>query len=156
MFRLLKSLRSMAAKDGLGRTVKRLRMLNGPSFANGELKGVDAHGNRYYERFDEEGPHHQINRERWVEYADLNDYDASSVSPEWQGWLHHIVKETPDEAPPVQPKYKLPHHKQEFSRFGERANYVPPHHYLNGDQVSQKSVYEPWKPSAAKQKDDEQ
>ena len=36
-------------------------------------------------------------RHRWVEYADAVDYDASSVPPEWHGWLHHITDHTPEQ-----------------------------------------------------------
>jgi NADH:ubiquinone oxidoreductase subunit len=38
-------------------------------------------------------------RHRWVEYADAVDYDASSVPPEWHGWLHHITDHTPEQVP---------------------------------------------------------
>ena len=34
---------------------------------------------------------------RWVEYADIHNYDASMIQPEWHGWMHHMYDETPDQ-----------------------------------------------------------
>ena len=42
-------------------------------------------GNRYFENLDY--PHGQ---HRWVEYADIHNYDAASVPPEWHGWMCHM------------------------------------------------------------------
>lgn len=36
-------------------------------------------------------------RHRWVEYADKSAYNASSVPPEWHGWLHYMTDHTPEE-----------------------------------------------------------
>lgn len=61
----------------------------------GELKGTDKFGNRYYE--DLELPYGQ---HRWVEYADIHNYDASMIQPEWHGWMHHMYDETPAPSAP--------------------------------------------------------
>jgi len=58
----------------------------------GELKGVDKFGNKYYENLDLPYGQH-----RWVEYANVHDPDASAITPEWHGWMHHTFDETPDE-----------------------------------------------------------
>jgi len=58
----------------------------------GELKGVDQFGNKYYEDLDLPFGQH-----RWVEYANIHNPDASSITPEWHGWMHHTFDETPDE-----------------------------------------------------------
>lgn len=32
---------------------------------------------------------------RWVEYADIHNYDSSSVTADWHPWLHHMSDHTP-------------------------------------------------------------
>lgn len=64
------------------------------AFTGGQV-GEDALGNRYFEAKRSDPP-----RRRWVIYKGSND--ASRVSAEWHGWLHHTFAETPDKAlPPV-------------------------------------------------------
>ena len=60
--------------------------------------GEDSNGNKYYEN-----TAYQSGRHRWVEYADLDNYNASSVPREWHGWLHHA-----DDAPGL-PDREAPH-----------------------------------------------
>lgn len=57
----------------------------------GTLKGTDQFGNQYYEQID--GVQH--GRHRWVVYGDLQNYNTTSVPPEWHGWLHHITDDDP-------------------------------------------------------------
>lgn len=59
--------------------------------------GQDSLGNRYYEAKAAD-PALGYKR-RWVIYAGAND--SSNVPPEWHGWLHHQVAETPDVALPA-------------------------------------------------------
>ncbi len=47
--------------------------------------GCDCCGNKYFRSRNDE--------KRWVLYAE--DFDASSVSPIWHGWLHQTVNEIP-------------------------------------------------------------
>ena len=54
---------------------------------NGELVGEDAVGNRFYETSD--------GKRRWVIYA--GEAEASHVSPDWHGWLHHTFEDTPSD-----------------------------------------------------------
>lgn len=62
---------------------------------NGAETGRDALGNVYFEtKAGRKGP-----SRRWVIYAGSND--ASVVPPEWYGWLHHTVDETPADLPPA-------------------------------------------------------
>eukprot|EP00595_Chromulina_sp_UTEXLB2642_P000034 CAMPEP_0196761828 /NCGR_PEP_ID=MMETSP1095-20130614/1123_1 /TAXON_ID=96789 ORGANISM="Chromulina nebulosa, Strain UTEXLB2642" /NCGR_SAMPLE_ID=MMETSP1095 /ASSEMBLY_ACC=CAM_ASM_000446 /LENGTH=157 /DNA_ID=CAMNT_0042111823 /DNA_START=105 /DNA_END=578 /DNA_ORIENTATION=+ len=58
----------------------------------GVLKGTDRFGNKYYE--DLSAP---FNQHRWIEYADIHDFDASMIQPEWHGWMHHMYDEVPGE-----------------------------------------------------------
>ncbi|CAM9681549.1 unnamed protein product, partial [Hapterophycus canaliculatus] len=59
----------------------------------GDLKGEDAHGNKYFENKD-----YPYGQHRWVEYADIHDYDSSSVTAAWHPWLHHMSDHTPSAA----------------------------------------------------------
>lgn len=53
--------------------------------------GCDAAGNRYYEnRVD-----YPYGQHRWVEPGDINNFDASSIGPEWHGWMTSMHDATP-------------------------------------------------------------
>lgn len=58
---------------------------------HGRKVGSDAYGNTYYE--ERRDPKKGERRRRWVIYTDLAE--ASKVPPEWHGWLHYIVDDTP-------------------------------------------------------------
>ena len=72
---------------GLGHNIKRIfTWWDGQSFGtqlwtsrNGTKVGEDSEGNIYYRNSDDS--------RRWVIYNGENE--ASRVSPEWHGWLHH-------------------------------------------------------------------
>lgn len=71
---------------------------------HGQLVGTDDQGNRYYtERKQAKGRR----TKRWVIYA--GKADATTVPPQWYGWLHYTFDaplSTAEEAPwqkPVQP-----------------------------------------------------
>ena len=51
----------------------------------GQRVGEDELGNTFYQNSDAS--------RRWVIYADVSD--ASKVSPDWHGWLHHTFDEPP-------------------------------------------------------------
>lgn len=53
--------------------------------------GSDAMGNRYYEnRVD-----YPMGQHRWIEPADIHNFDATQVPPEWHGWMTHMNDVTP-------------------------------------------------------------
>jgi NADH:ubiquinone oxidoreductase subunit len=53
--------------------------------------GSDAAGNRYYEnRVD-----YPFGQHRWVEPGDSHNFDSSSISPEWQGWMTSMNDDPP-------------------------------------------------------------
>ncbi len=56
----------------------------------GELKGTDRFGNKYYEDLSAPWGQH-----RYVEYADIDNFDATMIQPEWHGWMHHTFDEPP-------------------------------------------------------------
>lgn len=62
----------------------------------GQLRGVDEHGNRYFE-----DPSESFYRNRWVDFAS-HDFNSSQVTPEWHSWLSHIRKDPPHLDPVVQ------------------------------------------------------
>lgn len=61
---------------------------------SGTLVGVDGFGNRYYEN-----NYYGFGKNRWVEYADNVglEYDASQITPRWNGWIHHKTDYLPHE-----------------------------------------------------------
>ena len=60
----------------------------------GAFVGEDEYGNRYYE---EKKPSLEGRKRRYVIYRNLAE--ASLVTPDWHGWMHHIVDEPPTVAP---------------------------------------------------------
>ncbi len=61
----------------------------------GQLMGRDTNGNEYYENRTE----YAHGQHRWVVYSGNKSFyevDASTVTPDWHAWLHHIT-----EAPPT-------------------------------------------------------
>ena len=59
------------------------------TWRHGALVGADEFGNRYYQS---EG-----GKRRWVIYA--GTVDASRVTPDWHGWLHHTFALPPTQEP---------------------------------------------------------
>eukprot|EP00980_Cylindrotheca_fusiformis_P029955 scaffold24086_cov176-Cylindrotheca_fusiformis.AAC.5 len=60
-------------------------------FKYGTYMGCDAAGNRYYEnRVD-----YPFGQHRWVEPADIHNFDATMVPPEWHGWMVSANDVTP-------------------------------------------------------------
>jgi NADH:ubiquinone oxidoreductase subunit len=108
----------------------------------GEFVGKDEYGNRYYRtkggRID---PSLGFER-RWVIYNGL--VEASTVGPDWHGWLHHTVDTPPtvDEAKP-RPWWK-PHRP---NLTGTPAAYRPPGSTLADNRRAEATGdYKPWTP----------
>ena len=55
------------------------------TWRKGKLVGSDAEGNKFYQNSD--------GSRRWVIYNGA--VEASRVSPQWHGWLHHTFKKPP-------------------------------------------------------------
>ena len=53
--------------------------------------GSDAAGNRYYENLVD----YPFGQHRWVEPGDIHNFDATSIPPEWHGWMTSM-----NDAPP--------------------------------------------------------
>ncbi len=69
------------------------------------LVGKDEQGNRYFE---EPNPSASDGRKRrWVVYHGVAE--ASRVSADWHGWLHHTFDEPPTEAPLLRQEWEQDH-----------------------------------------------
>jgi NADH:ubiquinone oxidoreductase subunit len=60
----------------------------------GEFVGEDEQGNKYFE---EKRASIEGRKRRYVKYAGLAE--ASRISPDWHGWMHHTIAEPPTVAP---------------------------------------------------------
>lgn len=86
---------------------------NGPTLGtlwnvgvNGRLVGKDEDGNRYFEAKTNKNSYDGRKR-RWVLF---NGYaEASKVSPDWHGWLHHTFDEPPTAEPLARRNFELDH-----------------------------------------------
>lgn len=75
--------------------------------------GEDEAGNTFYETRD--------GKRRWVIYN--GEAEASRVSPDWHGWLHHTWDEPPSKAPIRHKAWEKPHQE---NLTGTLAAYAPP------------------------------
>jgi len=108
----------------------------------GALVGEDEQGNRYFEerRSSLEG-----RKRRYVIYNGLSE--ASRVSPDWHGWMHHTFDEPPTEQPLKRQVWEKPH---EPNLTGTIHAYRPKGSIARGG-VRQASTadYEAWSPDSA-------
>ena len=111
----------------------------------GALVGEDSNGNKYYENTG-----YQSGRHRWVEYADLDNYNTTSVPREWHGWLHHVDDEPGLTTRPVAPNEVtfLPAVSARSKDAGEvtAAQHFPKGHFLNKRGIRNWKRYTPWSP----------
>jgi NADH:ubiquinone oxidoreductase subunit len=80
---------------------------------HGERVGEDEQGNVYYQA---EG-----GKRRWVIYNGVAE--ASRISPDWHGWMHHTFAEPPTVAPLRAKPWEKPHAP---NLTGTDGAYVPP------------------------------
>jgi len=69
------------------------------TWRNGVKVGQDDLGNVFYQSKDA--------KRRWVIYN--GESEASQISPEWHGWLHHTWSEPPTVAPLAHKPWEEPH-----------------------------------------------
>lgn len=101
------------------------------TWRRGEKVGEDAEGNAYYQSRD--------GKKRWVIFN--GESEASRVSPDWHGWLHHTFQKPPTEAPLPQQSWEKPH-KPNVT--GTPEAYSPPGSILGA--APRRSDYEAWVP----------
>ncbi len=100
------------------------------TWRNGNFVGKDDSGNSFFQSSD--------CKKRWVIYND--EIEASKVSAEWHGWLHHTFKEPPVEKPLIRKTWEREH----------IPNYTGTHsaYHPRRTQNSVKTItdYEAWRP----------
>lgn len=102
--------------------------------------GTDMYGNRYYVAKARRGYKYE---RRWVIYK--GEPEASSVPPEWHGWLHHQTGRIPaDGEPSYRRAWQKPHAPNPT---GTNRAYRPPGHILaGGKRDAATGDYESWTP----------
>jgi NADH:ubiquinone oxidoreductase subunit len=99
---------------------------------HGVKVGEDLEGNVFYQSKD--------GVRRWVIYN--GEAEASRVSPEWHGWLHHTWDRPPTEAPLPRKVWEKPHQE---NLTGTALAYAPPGSLRRTEPVA-RSDYEAWQP----------
>lgn len=102
------------------------------TWRKGVKVGEDDQGNVYYRTRDD--------KRRWVIFN--GDMEASRVSPEWHGWLHHTWKTSPAEQPVPRKTWEKPHQE---NLTGTAMAYAPAGSLRKSD-VKTRSDYEAWQP----------
>lgn len=103
------------------------------TWRKGQEVGRDPAGNAYY--------HSADGTRRWVIYN--GEAEASRVSPEWHGWLHHTWQEPPTRAPLARKPWEQPHQE---NLTGTALAYRPRTSILAPQPVAPARDYEAWAP----------
>lgn len=102
------------------------------TWRKGVRVGEDAAGNVFYETRD--------GKRRWVIYN--GEAEASRVSPEWHGWLHHTWDAPPTEKPLKHKDWEKPHLE---NLTGTAAAYAPEGSIRRAEPKA-RTDYEAWTP----------
>jgi NADH:ubiquinone oxidoreductase subunit len=109
------------------------------TWLHGQRVGCDCFGNVYYRA--KRTASGQRER-RWVMYK--NEPEASTVPPEWHGWLHHNQAKQIADNSPLRHAWQL---APEANQTGTAAAYFPAGHYAKGgERAVSRSDYEAWQP----------
>lgn len=99
---------------------------------HGVKVGEDDQGNIFYRTKD--------GKRRWVIYN--GEAEASRVSPDWHGWLHHTWDEPPSEKPLPKKDWEKPHRE---NLTGTALAYAPPGS-IRRPQPESRTDYDAWTP----------
>lgn len=102
------------------------------TWRKGVKVGEDDQGNKFYETRD--------GKRRWVIFN--GDIEASRVSPDWHGWLHHTFAEAPSTAPLPHKVWEIPHQE---NLSGTALAYAPAGSIRKAQTVA-RADYEAWQP----------
>jgi len=102
------------------------------TWRKGVKVGEDEQGNVYYKTKD--------NARRWVIFN--GEIQASRISPDWHGWLHHTWDEPPTEKPLERQPWQKPHQE---NLTGSDQAYAPAGS-LRHDAPAKRRDYEAWSP----------
>lgn len=103
----------------------------------GQKVGTDEQGNRYYRGRARKGTQRE---RRWVIYRGAPE--ASTVPPEWHGWLHHQTSLLPADNNPYRKKWQKAHKPNMTGTVGA---YLPPGKKF-GIRPPATGDYTPWQP----------
>ena len=100
----------------------------------GQLVGEDENGNKFYQTAD--------GKRRWVIYN--GEAEASQVSPDWHGWLHHTFDESPKDGALPRKSWERDH-KPNLT--GTDGAYHPPGSvFTSAERPRVAGDYEAWQP----------
>ncbi len=102
------------------------------TWRKGVKVGEDDQGNRFYQTRD--------GKKRWVIYN--GEIEASRVSPDWHGWLHHTWNDPPTETPMRHKPWEKPHIE---NLTGTPLAYAPPGS-IRRPVPEERRDYEAWRP----------
>ncbi len=102
------------------------------TWRKGVKVGEDDQGNVFYKTKD--------NARRWVIFN--GEIQASRISPDWHGWLHHTWDEPPTERPLERQPWQKPHQE---NLTGSDQAYAPAGS-LRQDAPAKRRDYEAWSP----------
>lgn len=102
------------------------------TWRNGIRVGEDEGGNVYYRNKDDS--------KRWVIFN--GEIEASRVSPDWHGWLHHTFDDAPSTTPLEHKTWEKPHVE---NLTGTVAAYAPAGS-IRRTRPEPKRDYEAWQP----------
>lgn len=105
------------------------------TWRNGVRVGEDAAGNIFYRSKD--------GKRRWVIYN--GESEASRVSPEWHGWLHHTWDKPPTEMALRKQRWEKPHVE---NLTGTPFAYAPPGS-IRRVAPAERRDYEAWTPDGS-------
>jgi len=102
------------------------------TWRRGTKVGEDSEGNTFYQSAD--------GKRRWVIFN--GEAEASRVSPDWHGWLHHTWNEPPSDRPLPKKAWEKPHVE---NLTGTPLAYAPAGS-LRREKPADRSDYEAWTP----------
>ncbi len=102
------------------------------TWRNGVKVGEDEQGNIFYRSRD--------GKRRWVIYN--GEVEASRISPDWHGWLHHTFAEPPSDKPLPHKDWEKPHQE---NLTGTPLAYAPAGSIRRPEPVERRD-YEAWSP----------
>lgn len=102
------------------------------TWRKGVKVGEDEQGNIFYQTRDK--------KKRWVIYN--GESEASRISPEWHGWLHHTWDEPPTDKPLAHKPWEKPHQE---NLTGTALAYAPAGS-IRRAQPTERRDYEAWTP----------
>jgi len=102
------------------------------TWRKGVRVGEDNEGNIFYRNADD--------TRRWVMFN--GEAEASRVSPDWHGWLHHTYREPPTDRPLPRKAWEKPHQE---NLTGTALAYAPAGS-IRRAEPAKRSDYEAWSP----------